>query len=165
MKNLFLILVFFISYNSFAQTKHYKSSNYKYSIDIPISFIKSTPRSIYNDLIFIEKTASIIMIVYKHDLKIKTPHDLTKEFFYNIDVKNDPNVKIFDDQKIIVNGIKAYKYVTTMKYAGTPDKLNQVCFVYFYGDMEYILTMTCATKYYDKYKAKYDAVGKSVKFY
>ena len=164
MKKIIFLLFLALSLNSLAQSKHYESSKYNYSIDIPVTFIISPPRSTNNDLLFIENTASINMVVVKRDYITKSPHDLTKEFFYSIFSKNDPSVKIFDEQKIIVNGLKVYKFVRTMKLDGSNILLTYVCFVYYKGDMQYLLTSTCGNNEYDNYKAKFNAVGKSVKF-
>ena len=165
----FYLFIFFLNilFNNcvIGQTKNYISPKYNYSIDIPINFKKEQPRSINNDLLFIEQPGnSINMIVVKRDFQTKTPHELSKDIFYSMFVDTDPNVKIFDDSKIMVNGIKIYKYVKTMTFKGNPDKLNQVSFIYYNGNFQFILTLTCATKEYDKYKTKFDAVGKSLKF-
>ena len=167
MKLRIICLIFFsLTFNSiYGQTQNYHSSKYNYSIDIPNSFQKGQSRSLNNDLLFSDISgASINMIVVPHDPQIKSPHELSKEMFYSIFRDIDPNVKIFDDQKIVINEKKVFKHVRTIKFKDTPDQLNQVCFTYFDGDKQFILTLACATFDYQKYKTKFDAVGKSVKF-
>jgi len=167
-------ILFFLLLNSiyncaFGQTQNYKSPNYNYSIDIPTSFKKKLPTSTNCDLFFSESTgASINMVVVKRDFKTQSPHELSKEMILDVFKTVDSTVKVFDDEKIIVDGKKCFKHVRTSKLINDAIQLNTylnyVCFTYYNGNMQYVLTLCCETKNYDKYNTVFDVVGKSVKF-
>lgn len=165
-KNIILLIVFSIVHNySFGQSVEYSSSKYDYTIDVPISFTQSKPNSLNGDLLFHEKNGtSINMVVIKRDFRTNSPHELSAQIFYNIFRNVDPNIKIFDTEKLTINDKKVFKHVRTLKFPANPNKLNQVCFTYYNGNLQYVLTLTCATNLYRNYNDLFNKVGRSIKF-
>ncbi|MEQ8324032.1 MAG: hypothetical protein RID18_16305 [Cytophagales bacterium] len=168
MKLYFLLLASFVSISMIAQrlvSTHttYQSGKYFYTIEIPMSFTKGTPKQKNTDLLFQDSYGSSINSNVTD--RLPQEYNITAHYYNDGMLERDmksifPNFNITYSEKTYVAGEKAFIY----EYTGSHPSLKGINCTFFKGNKVYVITCSAEKSSFNNYKPLFMKSIKSIKF-
>jgi len=161
---LFIFLVWSLSISGqttiATKEKHY-SVKYGYSIEIPISFSKKTPKQKNTDMLFADSYGSSINLNVTDRLPDEyniTAHNYSKEMLERETISIFPNYTITYSEKTYVGGEKAF----ICENYGMFKNLSMMHCYFYYKNKAYVITCATESARFKNYKTLFKSAIKSI---